>query len=51
MVPVEDVDQLVQLILLASILFRSTNRNLIILVHWPIPLVLQVLESSGLALA
>ena len=51
LVPVSDVDLLVWLVLLASILFRSTSRSLVFLIHWPILLVLRVLEPSGLVLA
>ena len=51
LVSVSDVDQLVLLVLLASILFLCTRRNLVSLVHWPIPLALRVLESSSLVLA
>ena len=51
LVPVSDVDQLVLLVLLVNILFQSTSRSLIFLVHWPIPLVRRGLRSSGLVLA
>ena len=48
---VSDVDLLVPLVLLVSILFQSTSRCLIFLIHWAILLVLRVLEPSSLVLA
>ena len=51
LVAVNNIDLLVLLILLVSILFRSKCRSLIFSVHWPIPLELRVLESFGSVLA